>query len=599
MTSRNPRHDRQSRLLEAAFLVGFLALAGAVVAAVTTPATSYEVSIYAATPAAFWLGVAVALVVSILLAVTLDPGPARGLSLLLGGEAVLALVGLPVIRGYRFFGANDALTHLGWVKDLASGVLSPLELFYPGLHTAAVFVGRVAGLGPERALLLVVLATFAVFLLFVPLIVRSLADHPSAVVVGAFAGFLLLPLNAISTHVHAHPFSQTTLLSAMVLFLVIRYVRLPDDRVPSLRPTGIGAMLAVAGIGLVLYHSQQAVNVIVVMVAVSLLQVLWRRRRPASRLAGHRPLYAQTAFLAAVFVAWAFRFNLPFTAIEAIQATVVGYLFGSPPTAASGVQSQASSLTAIGAGLPVMFAKLFLVSAVFWALSAWLVLDLLRGRLDEGPGRTGLVAYLVAGAAALVPLFALYVFGSISEQYFRHWGFLMLILTVLGSVAFVRLLVRVGSPSRHRLAAGGLAVVMAVLVPLSLLTVFPSPYIYQATPHVTDQQMTGYDAVFDHENGDVPLRGVRQGPWRYGDGVMGNADSREYRFSVPEHGLSRLDSLGDGPQYVVVSEYDRQREVGAYRELRYSESGFDSLDSQRSSSRVFSNGDVELYWVDG
>jgi hypothetical protein len=600
MTPRTASNGRNARLVEVAFLVGYLALAGAVLAALTAPATGYELSIYAATPPAFWIGAGVALAASLGLSVMLAPGSARGLALLLGGETVVAILALPVIRGYSFYGAYDALTHLGWVKDLASGALSPFELFYPGLHTSAVFVGRAAGVPPEQALLLAVLAVVVALLAFVPLLVRAVSDHPDAVVVGAFAGFLLLPVNLVSTHVHAHPFSQTTLLSAMLLFLLVRYVRQPTDRPFFGHPTAFGAMLALAGAGIVIYHAQQAVNVLVVMATVSLVQFVARRRRPASALARHRPLYGQTAFVGAVFVAWAFRFQLPFTAIGSLQTAVQEYISGQPPEAASSVQSQAGSLTAIGGGLEVMFVKLFLVSAIFWALAAWLVLGVGLGRHDGASADSnGVVTCFAAGAAAIVPLFLVYLFGSISEQYFRHWGFLTLIATVLGAVAIVRLVDGVGGPGRSRVAVAAVVVAFAVMLPLSLVSVFPSPYVYQSTPHVTDEQLSGYETVFDQRDETVPLLGVRQGPWRESDAVHGVTDSRGFRSSVPDRGLSDLASLADGPRYLVVSDRDREREVGAYEGLRYTRDGFDSLDGQQSSSRVFSNGDVELYWITG
>lgn len=603
-TRTNPGGDRAA-LVRGALAVGFLALTGAVVAAVASPAEGYELSIYAGTPPAFWVGAGLAMGIALAVALAERPGATRALALVLGGETAAAVVGLPVLRRYRYNGTADALTHLGWTRDLAGGVQSPLELFYPGVHVLALVVRRASGLGIERSLLVAVLVGFLVVLVFVPLTVRAATSRDGAVVAAAFAGFLLLPINTISTHPSAHPFTQTTLFSALVLYLLVRFVRLPERSAAPFRPTAVGVLLALAGVAAVLYHPQQAANLLVVFAAVSLVQFVYRRRRPDHVVARHRPLYGQTALLAAAFVGWSFRFDLPLVALETLAGAVRGYLTGNPPTAARGIQTQGESLAAIGVGLPEIFAKLFLVGAVFAALAGGLMLAALLGRLDEEtPGSNAVVVYLTAGLVTVVPLFVVYLFGSVSEQYFRHFGFIMLLVTVLGALALARLTDALAGPLGRRAVLAGVGLAFAVMLPLSLAAVFPSPWVYQPTQHVSDAQLAGYGTALDVHDAEVPVAGVRQGPWRYSHGIRGVAESRQQRARVrydrrvPPGDLDRVADLFDGPTYLAVSQYDREREVRAYAERRYSSEGFDSLDAQPGVDRVHANGEVELYYVE-
>lgn len=576
-------------------LVGFLAMFGALVAAYTSPATVYELSIYAGTPLAFWVGIAVAFTASLVVGLAGNRADSV-LALILGGQATAAVVGLPILRNYRYYGAADAMTHLGWARDLVTGSTAPPDLFYPGIHTVTSFVSVTTGLALERSMLLTVFVVSLVGMAFVPLTVRAITGSWEAAVVGAFAGFLLLPVNAISTHLHAHAFTQATLFSAALLFLFVRYVGQPTDPGRSFDPTTVGALLAIVGVATVLYHPQQAANVIVAFVAISLVQLLARWRMPNHPVGQQRTMYAQTGVLVAVFVAWTGRFETTRVAVGRIGGVVVGYLTGNPPQAAESVQNQGASLAAIGSGLPEIFLKLFLVSSVFCLLAGLLVLASLLGRLDDTtPDRNAIVTYLAVGLASMAPVFLVYTLGGISEQYFRHLGFIMLLVTVLGALAIHRGRSRLplGRPSSSAVLATGFAVMLA----LSLVAVFPSPYLYQPTEHVTDQQLTGYESAFETQSEDVPLLSIRGSVWRYSDGIHGVDQRREYLLSLPDGGLANLTTVEEEPFNLAVSQYDRDREIHAYQELRFSEQSFESLDANAGVNRVRTNGDLDIYHV--
>jgi hypothetical protein len=157
-----------ARWVKVALTVGFLGLAGGAYGAVSDPATGYELSVYKATPLTFWVGVGVALLAGLVVAWFGATAAGRTVGCVLGGGAVSAVLALPLLRGYYFLGHADAMTHFGWVKDIAAGGLTPDELLYPGIHTLAVFVGQSAGLPLRRALLLVVFLFCVTFFVFFP-----------------------------------------------------------------------------------------------------------------------------------------------------------------------------------------------------------------------------------------------------------------------------------------------------------------------------------------------------------------------------------------------------------------------------------------------
>lgn len=592
MAFRNTGTGNRRVVLRIALAVGYLALAAAVLAADAHEAVAYELSIYAGTPLAFWLGTGFALSLALVVSFLAPPGWLRTGALSLGGLAVAAIVGLPVLREYFFHGTADALTHLGWVRDVATGTTAPAELFYPGIHSVAVVIASVTGIALERALLLTIATIAIVALVFVPLLVRTIARGDRAVVIGAFSVFLLFFVHNLGIYLHAHAFAQATFFSALVLFLALVYVTRSSGR-------AIGALLAIASIAVLLYHPQQAANLIFVFVAISLVQLYHRRKRTESVVTSHRPLYAHTGLLVVAFGLWITRFEgWAFTNIGRIQDAFFGYLEGRPPTAGEPVQAQATSLTQIGSGLPEIFVKLFLVAAIFSALAGVLMLASMLGRADDSrPTANAVALYFGVASLLAVPLIVAYFVGNIAEHYFRHIGFLLLIAAIVGALALVRIVDRVSGRFDRRTATFAIALGFAVLLPLSLATAYPSPFMYKQTQHVTEPQMDGYATVFDVNDPSLTLAGVRGGPWRFHDAIQGVAARTHYEADVSSENISALGSHFADGGYVTLTEYDRQREVDAYREVRYSARLLGSLDAQPGVNRVVANEALRLYHV--
>ncbi|MFC6756236.1 hypothetical protein ACFQER_05445 [Halomicroarcula sp. GCM10025894] len=273
-----------SRPSKGSLVVGYLALLIGTLAAYESPATGYELSVYAATPTLYWVSVAVALTVSLGVALThIESPPLRDTALLLGGLSVLTVVVLPAIRGYYHYGSGDSLSHAGWTQDILAGRLEPVEMLYPGIHTMTIFARKLLGVQVGQAQIVVLAAFVAVFFLFTARCVSFLGENRYTVPVGVFAALLLLPNNNVSVHLMAHPITQSLLLSPLVLYLTLRYVSQSDDTPPR-RPiaTPVGVALVVASLALILVHPQGALSVLAVLL-------------PSRRFSSPLGAFAQTA----------------------------------------------------------------------------------------------------------------------------------------------------------------------------------------------------------------------------------------------------------------------------------------------------------------
>lgn len=671
--------ERRAKL---ALAVGFFALAGAVLTAHRSPANGYELSIYRATPVTFWIGLTIVALVMLGVAVYADR--LLALALTLGGGGAAAFAGLPLIRNYYFYGRMDSLIHLGWARAIDAGGILPFDLLYPGGHMVSLVLAKAAGVRITRAMQLVVFLLVLAFLLFVPLCVWLLVPDRRALALGAFSGFLFLPINNVSTHFHFHTYSLTTLFLPFVLYLLFKHLlgtgspfaadrrrsdggTWPASRTRRERAIGFGFLpfdttatsylLPIATAALVLFHPQVALNVLIIFGTIAVVQAGHRRLRPDARISGYRPVYVQAAFLLFFFAAWnSAHDTMILRTFDQLAGSVAGFLAGSAG-AAENVQSQGGSAASIGVNIWELFVKLFAVEFVYVLLAGGLALAQITGRLGSLDGAvarrasgdpdagSGIISLLFYSGLALIPFFGLHFVGQVSTYFFRHLGFSMVLVTILGAVALYYLLFSVGSAGGRRKIVSGrrrtassrllgriggglrafgrggrpLVIVVAVLVlALSLATVYPSPTIYLPGQHTPEAEMSGYEAAFASQSTDssVWFTGVRGGPTRYETALYGAESAPWDRQVTPEPRTSglvpeaaMLSGLSahyrDHPepdfrrdQYLAVSAADRQREVTAYRELRYSAASFEAVDAQPGVDRIRDNGELTLYYVD-
>ena len=580
--------------------VGFLAVAVAITVAHRTPPTSYESSIYAATPTSTWIGLGIAFAIAIPVVLT-DRGRTQALGVALGATAVTTIVALPVIRNYRFIGMGDALTHLGWVRDFVEGDMLPHELFYPGIHSIATVFHLVGGVPLERGLLFAVVFVFVPFVVFVPLVVRDLSGSATAVGFAAVVSWFVLPVNNVATHMGAHTNSNALFFVPVVLFALVAYARRRGDA--EALPLGFspyGALLLVAGAGLLFVHPQQMINVVVVLAAMAFVQYVARRRLEDHPILEHPTVYLHTAALGGFFVLWA-------VSNDRFRRAFSGLIYGllTQDIGAGGeVDQRGASLAEIGGSIGELFAKMFLVSALVGLVAGLFVLATWAGLTRVDRETKSFTTYFGIALFPLGVMFLVYFFGT-GTMAFRQVGFIFVILTILAGVALAHLfgwLSRgLSTPGANTLAA----VALAGCLVLASLTIFASPFIYNPSQHVTDQQLSGYESALTH--GDERLyAGFGFGVNRYGDAVHGTEGTERGNYYGAGDGVVDVEEFeagnysgayGGEDYYFTVSAFDETRELEIYRGLHHSESALEGVESDPSADKVISNDEFRMYAV--
>lgn len=581
--------------------VGLFALSAGTIIAYLQPAAQYELSIYTATPIWFWVGTAIAMVTALVVSLRTSHPVSRRVGVFLGLGSFLSIVGLPIIRNYHYYGTADAMTHLGWARSLQAGSLDFFHFFYPGIHVVGALISNSTGYPLPRSLLYVVVISAGLLVVSLMALAWTLTHDHRGVAIVLFSGAMFLPINHVGTHVTPHPITGAILISAFFLYLLARYVAQEDPDGRGWRhPSGIGVLLALAGISVVLYHGQQALNLFLLLAAIIPAQFVLRRWSTRRVPYGTRPVYGQTALLGIALLVWSGNKPRFWASVNNVTTRLINVLLGNEQVT-SDISQRGASLTAIGASLPELFVKLFLVSAIFSGLAAVLMLANIAGRLDPRKHlRNVFVFYVTVGLVPLSVLMGVYMMGSLGNQPFRHASFIMVVVTLVGALAFSSLVNELSARTRSDLPVVAVVVVLVVMLALSLVVVFPSPYIYKHSKHVSDKQLDGYETALTRQAA-YPVYGIRGGPDRYADAVFGGeSNESRYRGITAEEMIGvPADAAPARPYYLFVSRMDYEREVIAYRELRYSREAFTAVRTHAGVNRVMVNGAVSMYHVAG
>lgn len=593
--------------------IGFVAVAIGTSIAWRTPATGYEVSIYTATPTAFWVGVSVGFLAAALVTLESCHDRLAKLAVGLGWLTTVSVGSLPVIRSYRFYGRADPMTHLGWAAEMLAGQMRFGDVFYPGGHSATVLLTDAIGVPVERGMILLAALYFALYAMFIPLIVRALFDNRRMTVIAAFSGYMVLPINQIANGLFFHTYSMATFFFPVFLYALVKHLKSGDEGGTAFDLVGRwNVLLSVLGITLIFMHPQLALNVVILLGTLVVLHGILGKRLNLF-VTDIRPVYGVFVLLTACWMAWIFQFEMVFIVGERVLVSTTEVIFGTGGAGES-VEARYQSALSVEATVPELFVKLFLVPSVYFALACLTAVFSLWSQFtnsaqnvrtaDDNSLARSVVAYFGYAGLVLGPFFLAHFLGPISHLFFRHYGFAMVFAVVLGTamIHHVGELIPTGG---WRQAAKPVAVgLLALALTLSLLTIFASPYIYNSSHHVSDQHLDGYETAIDHRAADIQWNGIRNGPGREFDALVPGTvlydrpDVSVGESTFGEEGLRALLTGGIAEaQYLPVSKADVDREVIAYRELRYSAGSFESIGGYSGVHHVHDNGEFDLYYV--
>lgn len=563
-----------SRSLSVQFLFLYVVFSVAMLVTARSPVTSYELSVYAETPLVFWLGSIPLLLYGTAIGL-LRRDRFRWVGLCGAFLVISAIVLLPLIRGYYFYGPDDALLHLGSIRDVVGGQQDPSGFFYPALFVLAASVSFLADIPPRVALMSTALFFPFVWFVSVPLVVRELTPDRNAIAIALLCALLLAPLNPLNIVLQAHPSSHAIFFAPVVLYTFFRLTRTASHRDV--------ACFGISFLALYFYHPQQALNFLLILLALIVID----RNRFHARFGqqGFRRIPVPILLAGGVTTSILLLSTQQF-------ADVFGFVVRSlvAGSDAGGIEGRTGALGALDVNLPLLLFKSGLknVALAIGGILALVVWWRYR-RSDQVP--------LLIGST--IPVFGfIALFGAVGlfNQLVRYVAVLAALGTIIGAIGFTSYL---DPPGRRSLRSLAIVLVLCVGLLAAVPVIHPDPYTERPNPHVPQSHHDAFETQFEYASSDGQFLRIRSAPFRYHYAIYGDrggvdAELDEELEPVPD----RFEGLGeeyDGQYYLPVTEYDKRTDAELYRGFRYSEEDFADLDRNPETVRVYDNDGAVFY----
>lgn len=583
---------RLQRCLIGVLTLCFLYIAGI---ALTPPATSYDVSIYAGIPIptlVLFGGLLIAAILVLCYSIVEGNLAATGIGMLGSGVAYFGFFHFPLARGYPLYAGfgNDTLVHIGVIKDiLSTGELPFLQ--YPATRVVFAALSSVLDISPQTLIWPVGFFYFMLFIISIATFVWRVTQNVQLTSAACLAS--LPPIFGM------YRFSIMPWLFAFSL-LFFSLVSL-DKCLETARKSHV-VIYTVLISALTIYHPYTAVFAVITNVSYCFIYYIYFHRSRSMKFP-----------LATVIVT-----PLVLIGPHIIQQTVDGYLAAAflhlvsmnTGGGASAAQQASSFDYTLVQLLTRFIVPVWGVVLCYYAISGLTVLHaVVRARGSELPRIEAFVSsqYVIAGIIS-VGLLLVSVF---AQNILRASQFLIVVSVIAVAIGLQQIGSWVKGTRSSRAAVIVLVLIMVPIVGLDVSTSYPS------NQHVTEKTTAGYEWHLDNKDRSQETI-ADTGRDRYADLYFGYTEAQNHlqegdriysERDIPDRlGYDRHEtisaSLGlNRSAYLVTRTADRRwyqaEPQWRHEDLEfYTESEFRKLKSDESARRVYSNGGFSVWLVE-
>jgi len=585
-------------------IVCFILIAAALILIHSSPAHGYELSLYSSVSPLVW----VFLILSVVGGLTIIANEAfagdrqshwwlAGLAVLILAYIVISII--PPLRGYVIYGRGDILTHAGWVKDMLSvGNIATYD-YYPVLHTLIAQVSEIFGIDYITVMnylpsLFALLHVISIYLLS-----KTVLSNRGQVLMATACGTLLVAWGNITlaTRYGCFPTSLSTLIVPLVLFI---YFKAKDTRLFQYQ-----VMLIILLVLMPFFHPLCAAMLILFFIIIEISPVLFRSVIGVQRIGQNsfntvrRRINLVPSFILFVML---FSWISGFIFFTNRLNNFYNFLLGEMGTGKGVVIAGWLSELNLGLGDTVLlFFKLYgdiFIYCILTAIAIMLIIKIYRISPDISLERMlALAACFVVSGFILVLLLLTNIIGPM-----RMLGFMSIFSIMLGGFILYEL------GKRKNFYKAIVISVLAVVAIIGIFHTYNSPYTLQPNDQFTQMDRQGYSWAFHYSDGNTVFTtfGVHS-IHRFANVVLGNMETSDrgditIRVDMPDHfNYGQYTTLGESfikDTYFVITESNRLTFTQIWAEAdRYSKSDFDELETDPTVTRLYTNGELEVYQV--
>ena len=571
----------------------------------SSPASGYELSIYASTPVPVWVFLILACAGGVFLIVhqVTAEDCERNRIWLVGFLVLLlahvSLLCIPYVRGYVSW-AGDNLSHWGHLKDILSTGHFSESNSYPVTHTLLAQVVSVTGLPPSTVANLSTCFLSIGFVLSTYLLATAVLPHKGQQLLAAAVAAAVMPFGLY--HVLLMPNGWSIMLFPLLLFAVLKC----DN----------WAYLVVALVLVVLYpffHPLSSLMAAAALVAIVLQRLALRYVFGSARRTEGKPMLRTILTLAGIELAILFPWLLSFEEHVQRERFIWHQMTSGGPDVIGGMGEALNKVDVHGLGFVLLLIKMYGVDLILIGtamIGGFLLFRRLRS-IARDVKSLGLLALLLLmilfGSLYLLYLVGVPGLGGIGGT--RLLAYTMIPTAALSGFALYHLVTRFGHGPR--VAASILCTIVLAAV-LSTLSLYDSPYKLQPNLHITQMEMTGMGRFIDAKDGSLGTTEIMSPVFRFADALLGvdesmrrrDKDIDRYAPPIPDHfGYGDHVALGEQyseDTYAVITGFDTAIYDTVWKEVgRFSQSDFAQLQEDGTVLKVYANGELDVYLIRG
>ncbi|HEY83011.1 MAG TPA: hypothetical protein G4O01_06990 [Dehalococcoidia bacterium] len=500
---------------------------------------------------------------------------------------------LPALKGYLMYGREDALHHLGLIKDTISQGHFADYNFYPVLHVFSAALARIIGLSAEEVILYLLPIFSLSYIFSAYFLAKSIFQKEGQVILATALGAIpLLPHSGLLS-----ASNLPALMFPLVLALLVRTL-LPGK---SFSWTLLFILILVLAPYL---HPLATMALMITLLVSYLLQAV------ANHKFGTRwPVPFNFLFvLAAVSSLWYTNF---FIFNKAIEWAIRLFTWDMGTSPIPKIMTELGKIKVEGLEIVTLAFKMYggeIISGVLAVVGVVLVIRWFTSGHREMRVAMLPSSLLIVFSSIYFAYYAGLGFG-LEEAYSRFTLYVPIVAIIPAAFALYEIIGKYGYAKLLTLLAACLIVISAAL---SIFNKYPSPYRYQPNSQVTRAEFAGTHWIVSSSAPAYKATYIATPLFRYCSGVHGASFARDnsidpgfpYRrpILIPDHfNYQNYRTLGESfaeSGYMMLSEFDRLLYQYAWKRVgRFKQEDFARLEQDPTIDRLYTNGEFDVWFV--
>lgn len=584
------------RLIKAALIVCFSLLTISILISHEAPATGYEASIYSSTPQIFWIAVFVSMALGVFLIYSTFfrvqvTRLFRHVAVLLIFICFISCLSIYIIRNYYLWNINgDTATHVMYIKDIIStGYVNP-SLYYPIAHIFQTEIFAVTAIDFNLLLKLTPLIFNGLFAVFMYVLAKYvLKNDQQAIIVAIFACTISNGWYDCFT-----PNALVNSIFPLVAFIFLKFFFEGHNE--------SGALVLLMATLLPPFHILPSIAFIIIILGITLSSLVIRRQAVIAMLK-HR---LNGIFMLVILTIWSIGWISNFGIWKWTINLMVNFLslgYSSNYEIMSGKLSSAQ-----GYGYNVMDHLLKLYGCtILFIIFVIVSLPLLLREVNKTKNN---LLYMYLPLLMMVALIGLFTVTGTNFDPNRFIFFIVCIGIIFAGYLLYNVLTCAKKVNNVLIKCSVFILALAltmVIIFNNINALYPSPYLLVSSYQSTKSDISGMQWSLDNYNDKLGITSITLWPYRYVHYFYDIATVKDFNMTslerpdgltVPYHfGYDKSDTLSssfDTDLYLITTAKDLTIYTDIFpgmADLRYNESDFLKIKTDKSLDRIYSNGE--------